>query len=112
MKSENSIVDFIKRYWSILTVGVFGCVGFYCLIHYISIVTFHELSKHPNGFPASIVGGLVAFCICMTTGILWISHIFKEEKKGKYFLVSLLLLVVSFVVAFFGIGIFGGLLRL
>ena len=112
MKKENSALDFIKRYWSILTVGVFGCVWFYCLIHYISIVTFHESSKHPDGFPASIVGGLVAFCICMTTGILWISHIFKEEKKGKYFLVSLLLLVVSFVVAFFGIGMLGGFLRL
>lgn len=111
MKAENSILQFTRRYWSVITVGVFGCVGFYCLVNYLAIATFHEVSKHPNGFPASIIGGMISLIICIAAGFLWIGHISKEEKKGKFFLLSLVIMVVAFLAAFFGIGIFGHQLR-
>ena len=46
--------NFLEKYLYSIMCGIFGCLGFYCLIYLISILNFHEVSKHPYGYPLSM----------------------------------------------------------
>ena len=56
--------NFLKKYLYSIMCGIFGCLGFYCLIYLISILNFHEVSKHPYGYPISMLLGLVSLVVC------------------------------------------------
>ena len=91
---------FFKKYLYSIICGFFGSFGLYCLIYLVSILNFHEISKHPCGYPISIILGLVSLLVCIITCIFNVTNLMNEQNIIKYIVCQLLITMISFVISF------------
>lgn len=68
--------------------GVFGALGFFCLINWYTMTVFHERHRYPNLYPFCIVFGSYSLIYCIGAlcgNICYIcnrSRIKNEGEKG------------------------------
>ena len=76
--------------------GVFGALGFYCMIMFLAIRAFNEVSRSPIAYPFSGITGFMSLCICIGIFTAYIVN-FKYMKKRYQVVFHILTVIAVFV---------------
>lgn len=66
--------------------GVFGALGFFCLINWYTMAVFHERHRYPNLYSFCIIMGIISliFCIGALCGnICYICNRSRIKNEGE-----------------------------
>ena len=83
-----------------LSLSFVGTVGLVCLFTWFSIVAFHEMSKHPISYPASLILGLLSFVLFIVL-IMFYCEVRKKKFSVKGILVDIATSVLTLPLFFF-----------
>ena len=78
-----------------LGISLSGMSGLYCFLQWYSIVVFHEMSRHPIRFPASIVIGLLSFA-----AFVFLIVLYCRLRKQSFSIKGILIDIATCLVAF------------
>lgn len=76
--------------------GIFGALGFYCIIMFIAIDVFNEVSRSPIAYPFSVTAGFLSLFICIGIVAVYANY-FKYLKKRFQVILHLLTVLAVFV---------------
>ena len=87
--------NFIFYIYSAL-LGIFGALGFYCVIMFVAIEAFNEVSRSPIAYPFSITAGFMSLFICIGIFTAYVAN-FKYMAKRFQVIFHLLTALAVFV---------------
>jgi len=76
--------------------GIFGALGFYCVIMFIAIGVFNEASRSPIAYPFSVLAGFMSLFICIGIVTVYAKN-FKHLRKRFQVILHLLTVIAVFV---------------
>lgn len=76
--------------------GIFGALGFYCLIMFWAIGALGEAGESPIAYPFSVLAGLLSLHICIGIFVLYAAN-FKYMQKRFQVIFHLLTVLAVFV---------------
>ncbi|HCD81059.1 MAG TPA: hypothetical protein DEQ65_01735 [Ruminococcaceae bacterium] len=82
-----------------LAISFFGAAGLVCFFIWLSIVSFHEVSKNPVSYPFSIAGGAVAL-LCFIISVVFYIKIRKTNISGRGIFIDILTIAVTLPIFF------------
>ena len=96
---SKTVIACCSRKTTLIALGLsgFGALGIMCVFSWYTIVVFHEMSKHPIEYPASILLGLA----CLAAFIFLVIYYFKTRKRNwstKGFLIDIFTGILYFPV--------------
>lgn len=78
-----------------LGISFAGASGLYCFFQWYIIVVFHEMSKHPIRYPASIIIGLMSFA-----AFVFLIVLYFRLRKQTFSIKGILIDVATSLIAF------------
>ena len=78
-----------------LGISLAGLSGLYCYLQWYSIVVFHEISRHPIRYPASIIIGLLSFA-----AFVFLIVLYFRLRKQKFSIKGILIDVATSLIVF------------
>ena len=79
--------------------GIFGALGFYCMIMFMAICAFNEVSRSPIAYPFSVTAGFMSLFICIGIFTIYVAN-FKYMRKRFQVIFHLLTVAAVFVGGF------------
>lgn len=83
-----------------LAISFFGAAGLACFFIWLSIVSFHEVSKNPVSYPFSIAGGASCSVVLYIISVVFYIKIRKTNISGRGILIDILTIAVTLPIFF------------
>lgn len=84
-KGKTAAFKFSKTTALALAISFFGAAGLACFFIWLSIVSFHEVSKNPVSYPFSIAGGAVALLCFIINEYIGQRYFYRYFNNCGYF---------------------------
>ncbi len=108
-------MDYRKRHNLMLGIfgliyGIFGSLGFFCLINLYTMAVFHERHLYPNLYPFCICFGFISLICCISVlagNIIYIDKAKRHSESDGKILIKAAVIEPLAAILFFFLGLMG-----